>query len=81
MKKTIRFRELAQLYKASLQHEKAVPCFNHTEKLIFVQHSSEYETLDSDRKVNRNLYLAEINLGSLFDRYPTFHTLTSVGRN
>ena len=38
-----------------LQHEKAVPCSNHTEKLIFVRHSSEYETLDSDRKVNRNL--------------------------
>ena len=39
----------------SLQHEKAVPCFNHTEKLFFVRHSSEYETSDSDRKVNRNL--------------------------
>ena len=42
-------------YRTSLQHEKAVPCFNHTEKLIFVRHSSEYETSDSDRKVNRNL--------------------------
>ena len=29
--------------------------FNHTEKLFFVRHSSEYETSDSDRKVNRNL--------------------------
>ena len=43
------------LQSISLQHEKAVPCFNHTEKLFFVRHSSEYETSDSDRKVNRNL--------------------------
>ena len=38
-----------------VQHDKAVPCFNHTEKLSFVRHSSEYEKSDSDRKVNRNL--------------------------
>ena len=31
----------------SLQHEKAVPCFRHAEKLIFIRHSSEYETSDS----------------------------------
>ena len=85
-----------------LQHEKAVPCFRHIEKLIFVRHSSEHETSNSDRKVNRNIYpdagsrdmmnnvsschvschvyphLA-IYFSSPFGRYPTFHTLTSVG--
>ena len=34
---------------------------------FFVRHSSEYET-------------SAINFGSPFGRYPTFHTLTSVGR-
>ena len=45
-------------------------------KAFFVRHSSEYETSDNDRKVNRKA----IYFGSPFVRYPTFHTLTSVGR-
>ena len=39
---------LQKFIRSSLKHEKAVPCFRHTEKLIFVQHSSEYETSLSD---------------------------------
>ena len=46
---------MISLITVSLQHEKAVPCFRHTEKLIFVRRSSEYETSDSDRKVNINI--------------------------
>ena len=35
--------------------KKAAPCFRHTEKLFSSRHSSEYETSDSDRKVNGNV--------------------------
>ena len=31
-------------------------------KRFFVQHSSEYETSDSDRKVNRNIFSKEFSL-------------------
>ena len=37
-----------------LQHDKAARCSRHTES-FFVQHLSEYETLDYDRKVNRRI--------------------------
>ena len=40
--------------RTSLLHEKAETFFSHTESTFFVRHSSEYETSDNDRKVNRN---------------------------
>ena len=55
LEKKIKFMIEISTIRTSLQHEKAVPCFRNTEKLIFVQHSSEYETSDSDRKVNLNI--------------------------
>ena len=72
--------------RASLLHEKVETFFSHTESTFFVRHSSEYETSDNDRKVSRNsschvdLSASCIYFGSPFGRYPTFHTLTSVGR-
>ena len=41
-------------YRASIQHEK-VATFFHILKAFSVRHSSEYETLDRDRKMNRNI--------------------------
>ena len=35
--------------------QKAATFFRHAEELIFVRHSSEYKTSDSDRKVNRSI--------------------------
>ena len=45
--------------KILLQHEIAATFFWHAEKLFsfFVRHSSEHKTSDSDRKINRNIYL------------------------
>ena len=34
---------------------KAGTFFKHTEKLFSIRNSSEYETSDKDRKVNRNI--------------------------
>ena len=71
-------------------HEKAEKFFSHTESTAFVRHSSEYETSDNNPKASRNIYQMRIDsrytsasgiyFGSPLGCYPTFHTLTSVGR-
>ena len=68
---------------SSLQHEKAVPCFNHTEKLIFIRHSSEYETSDSDRKVNRNFWpdAGTRDMMNSVAHYSSYHVYPHLAKN
>ena len=64
----------------SLLHEKAETFFSHTES-TFTYH---WPNLTANRtqysSCHVNLSTSGIYFGSPFGRYPTFHTLTSVGR-